>query len=63
VRNTLQYPITKEEVKAVLETVLMRERDDDRVGSIDGMVLQQILKQVDILLWWHMTFGSSEHFE
>ena len=46
-RNTLEYPITLTEVKLAVETALMREDDDDSVGSIDAFILNRILQLVD----------------
>jgi hypothetical protein len=48
-RNLLQYPITKEEVMACIDTVAQRADDDDvSYGNLDAMILMAIATFIDL---------------
>jgi hypothetical protein len=58
VRNLLQYPVTREEVKDALQRAL--DAHGGCVGGVQPMILHDILSKVDDDRWYESTFG--EHY-
>lgn len=62
-RNTLEHPVTREEILAVLDTALQRALDNQAPGDLDGIVLQLLYDRLannEHLL--KNVFGGYEHF-
>ncbi len=55
-RNIAQYPVTREEVRLSLQEAM--EKYEGQTGSIQPMILQDLLLKVDDDRWFDSTFDS-----